>query len=298
MNRKNFTPRLFVDIGETAAFYTLRETYLHERHVPGDGPMGNAVVNGVYQGTVETEVRSFHHQNLAQDADEAWAKAKQLAEALGLELEGDREDLSLKMRDIQRADAEEKARRIREQEEREARWAAEREERAAQRLQKLACGIFPFGPYRDQVFAAAPRGYLTWLARNVGKFTDNPLLKAAAEAVLECVPHLLFPEPNPDAHWLQEGKRGQVRVTVTRVTYYSRPKFGASWLNETVWINTMVTQAGECLVVMSPSFKATEGDDLTIRATVKEHGHYGAQAQTKLSRVNILIDHNDSEVSQ
>lgn len=288
---KTFTPRLFIDIGETAAFYTLRETYRHTRYVPGDGPMGNAVVNGVYQGTVETEVRSFHHQNLAQDPSEAWTKANQIAQAMGLELEGTLDDLSIKMRDIQRADAEERARRVREQEEREARWAAEREERAALRLQKLARGIFPFGPYVDKPFSEAPRGYLTWLGQNVGKFSDNPLLKATAEAVLVRVPHLMFPEPNPDAHWSQEGKRSQVRVTVTRVSSFDRPKFGASWLSEKVWINTMVTEAGECLVVMSPAVRLGEGDDLTIRATVKEHGHYGAQAQTKLSRVNILIDH-------
>ena len=57
------------------AFYTLRETYLHRTYVPGDGPGGNAVVNGVYQGTVLEEVRSFHHFNLSTDADEAFAKA-------------------------------------------------------------------------------------------------------------------------------------------------------------------------------------------------------------------------------
>lgn len=34
---RGFTPSLYIGIGETCAFYTLRETYLHETFIPGAG---------------------------------------------------------------------------------------------------------------------------------------------------------------------------------------------------------------------------------------------------------------------
>jgi hypothetical protein len=58
----SFVPRLFIGIGLTNAYFTLRETYLHTSYVPGEGQWGN-FVNGVYQGQVITEVRSHHHFN-------------------------------------------------------------------------------------------------------------------------------------------------------------------------------------------------------------------------------------------
>jgi len=75
-----FKPSLFIDIGADNHFYTLRETYLHTTYVrPGE--MGNAIVNGVYQGTIAEEVRSFHHFNLSQNPEDAIAKAKSFAES-------------------------------------------------------------------------------------------------------------------------------------------------------------------------------------------------------------------------
>jgi len=108
---RSFAPVLFIDIGATAAFFTLRETYLHRRHIPGEGAFGNAVVNGAYQGTVVEEERSFHHFNLSQDADEAWSKASEYAQRVGLPLVGSVDEIRTQLRDIQRATAEEMERR-------------------------------------------------------------------------------------------------------------------------------------------------------------------------------------------
>lgn len=160
MNPKTFRPVLFIDIGAHNHFFTLRETYLHTRYVPGDGPMGNAVVNGVYQGAVEYEVRSFHHQNLAQEPAEAFAKATALAEAMGLELDASEADLGQRLADIRRATAEELEERKRAQAEREARWAAERAEREAAKRAMIRDGRFPYGVHEGKPFAEVPVGLI------------------------------------------------------------------------------------------------------------------------------------------
>ena len=54
---REFTPTLFVGIGGHYNFFTLRETYLHTTYIRGEGDMGGCVLNGVYQGTIQTEVQ-------------------------------------------------------------------------------------------------------------------------------------------------------------------------------------------------------------------------------------------------
>ncbi len=104
---KNFQPSLFVGIGDTQAYYTLRETYLEEIHIPGEGPSGNAVVNGVYQGYIRYEVRSFHHFNLSQDAAEAIDKGKAASLKIGLPFSCSQKKIEAEMREIKRRTAEE-----------------------------------------------------------------------------------------------------------------------------------------------------------------------------------------------
>lgn len=101
LNPSTFVPTLFIGVGELGCFFTLRETYLHA--VPGPGPMGNAVVNGVYQGSFE--VRSYHVKNLSQDPDEAFEKAQEASERMGLKLTTSRDSLREEMNAIHRANA-------------------------------------------------------------------------------------------------------------------------------------------------------------------------------------------------
>lgn len=117
-----YQPKLFIDVGATGAFYTLRETYLHKSFSPGPGSYGNAVVNGVYRGSSRAEERSFHHFNLSQDPAEAFAKACEYASLMGLTLTTKLETLDQQMRDIQRASREELEASKREEEQREREW--------------------------------------------------------------------------------------------------------------------------------------------------------------------------------
>lgn len=94
-----YQPHLFIDIGKTYAFFTLRETYLHI--VYGKDPVTGA---GYVKGS---EVRSFHHLNLSQDPQEAFDKAESYAKQMGLTLsnKGPKE-LKVDLRDIKRSNAE------------------------------------------------------------------------------------------------------------------------------------------------------------------------------------------------
>ena len=295
MNPKTFRPVLFIDIGAHQHFFTLRETYLHTRYVPGDGPMGNAVVNGVYQGAVEYEVRSFHHQNLSQEPAEAFAKATALAEAMGLELDASEADLGQRLADIRRATAKELERRNQEQAEREARWAEERAAREEARRQMIREGLFPFGVHEGKKFSEMDCGYINWIARKAQDFEPGSLMRAVADELLVNHRALLLPEPTRGAFWKSEGVRAVTNVTVTRVNSFTRAKFNAPWLSEVVYIVTMVADSGECLVSKGTSFVPEVGERFTIKCTVKEHGWYGDQAQTVVQRIVIV---SEKEISK
>lgn len=282
-----FTPQLYIDIGATGAYFTLRETYLHTRYIRGGGDMGGAVLNGVYQGSVETEVRSFHHFNLSQNADEAFAKATAASEAMGMELTTTRESMAEQMRVIKRATAEQLAERERFAAKLHAEWEAERAARMQEKLDKLAQGVFPFGPHKDEKFEDASIGYLDWMMRKVEDFEEGSLVRLTAEAVLARCSHLMLPTPDAELTVGEPGKRLQFTVTVVKSVHYDRTAWNGYGV-ERVYVTTMVDASGACLVCFSGAFAPYVGDKLTIKATVKEHSEYKGQAQTIVQRVKEL----------
>ncbi len=120
------------------------------------------------------------------------------------------------------------------------------------------------------------------------EFEAGSILRATGEAVQRLVPELLLPKPHPTKHVGTEGKRATFDVEVIRVSHFTRQGFGYGNSLERVWIVTMMTADGGCLVSMTPSFRAEEGEKLKIKATVKEHGEYKGQAQTKVQRIVVL----------
>lgn len=83
------------------------------------------------------------------------------------------------------------------------------------------------------------------------------------------------------------GERIEFAGTVERVSHYTRPQFGASWLTETVWIVTIRDDRGNALVSKSPRFHAEKGERLTGKATVKEHSEYRGERQTAIQRIKL-----------
>jgi hypothetical protein len=83
------------------------------------------------------------------------------------------------------------------------------------------------------------------------------------------------------------GERIEANVTVERVSSFTRTPF-CGFGHEEVYVVTMRDEAGNCLVSMSPSFFAKQGDAFAIRATVKDHSTYRDEAQTKLQRIKIV----------
>lgn len=287
-----FVPHLFIGIGANYNFFTLRETYLHTSYIPGPGDFGNAVVNGVYQGSNETEVRSFHHFNLSTDADEAFAKATEHAAEMGLELISKREDLAIQMSEIRRANAEELAARARAQAEREAQWALERAQRDEAERADIERGIISFG----RKFQGAPKrieevdsGYLAWIVKMEHEFEEGSKMRALAVAIRTRFSHLLPRTPERDLFVGEEGKREVFSVEVLRVHTFHRPAFGAPWRDEAVHIVTFITPEGACLVSKG-SFRAVKGETMKIKATVKQHDRYEGQAQTVIQRIAVVAE--------
>lgn len=281
-----FSPTLFIGIGKDNHFFTLRETYLHE-HTVG--------------GRTEYEVRSFHHFNLSQDADEAIAKATAAAEHLGLPLNTSRTELVEQLNEIKRATAEE----LRQREEREAQWAAEREATQAAHLERwheqIRNGYFPdcfrncgnaTGKWREYLlpngfttsvkerpFESADISYLNWLMdkNDAGEFEQGSLVAMTAARVAELCADKRLPKPDPKRHSGQVGTRSEFSVTVVRVFVYDG-YYGPSHFV------TMVTDDGCCLMSMG-AFKPKVGERLRIKATIKKHDEYRGQAQTVVQRV-------------
>lgn len=272
----NFIPQLFIGVGETGAFFTLRETYEH--WYKGEG------------GVPQREIRSYHHFNLSQDADEAFSKAQHYAEAYAVRLSTTRESLEQEMRDIQRATAEQLAERARiaqrDEQERKEQQERREAERAAHVDACLAEGVFPFGRFVGMKFCDAPVGYLTWMVRNVDTFED-PALRRVAARIAECCADSILPIADPVLHVGEVGVRSEFNVIVLRVTDFGRPSFQGYGV-ETVYVVTMMDLATQaCLVSLSTAFTASEGDKLRIKATVKKHGEYNGQAQTIIQRIKV-----------
>lgn len=270
-----FIPKLFIGIGAEQHFFTLRETYIHEFWVGGQG------------GHMEREKRSFHHFNLSQDADEAWQKANEASERFGVPLSGSRETLNEEMAAIKRATASQLA-------EREAQRLAWAEERAAERAAELArkidlinSGVFAFGPFAGEKFVDAEPTYLEWYVDKRNDFEEGSLPRVTADAIVRLAADRLPIKPDPDATIGEVKQRLEVQVTVTRVFTFYRDSF-SGYGSEACHITTMVTPERVCVVVKSGAFCPKVGETLKIRGTVKEHSSYRGQMQTVLQRVAIV----------
>jgi uncharacterized protein (DUF3820 family) len=269
----NFIPSLYIGIGETGALFTLRETYEHV-HYGREG--------------VERSVRSFHHFNLSQDPDEAIAKAQGYSEQMGVKLSTTRDQLVSEMREIKRATAEQMNERRIKEEQRQAEWDAQREAWNKERDEKIASGIFTFGPFAGKRFEEAPRGYLTWLMDKASDFEVGSVIRITADAILRLVPHLALPKPDKTAIVGQPKQRLTFDVIVVGSRHFTRAAFSGYGV-EVVYVTTMVDKAtNACLVVFSGAFNPEEGDELKIKATVKDHDEYKGQAQTIVQRVTVL----------
>lgn len=301
----SYQPHLFIGVGATGAFFTLRET---EQVWVGRPP--------------KPEVRSFHHFNLSQDPDEAIEKATRAAEALGLQLITTRERLAEELREIQRANADELAAR----EEQRIKWERERAETNAAieafRLDLLSRGIWPLPKggisetdvregivvdgadlkgepcfyraaslveiegvkrYTERVWnmeliRSKPVGLLTWWART--EF-ESDIAKALQAWIRENCADLILPEP-VEGYVGEPGARIEVSArAVRRLSFASH--FGP------VYLTILVDDAtGRRLVVKSGAWAANEGARVRIKATIKEHALYQGKTQTILQRVKEL----------
>lgn len=289
--RDNFKATVFIDIGEHGHFYTLRETYLHEKHIPGEGPMGNAVLNGVYQGTVEHEIRSIHIKNLSQDPDEAFEKAVQYAGSMKLRLTTARQDLQGMLEEVKRRSAEEMEEAIR----LERLGTARRnlgysQDRDYQIMANLAHngGIhhFAFGKHageRISDVAKFDRDYLEFLAGKMAEDDnpryDNSLTLAQIQAALEAV------EPPPESQYFGEvGKRSNGIVATIKdaklIQGYSYSYYDSG--EKTLY--TLITDAGEILVMFTTASLGQRGEKLRFNAMIKKHEEYRDVRQTTISR--------------
>lgn len=263
-----FKPTLFVDIGATGAFFTLRQTYLHERHVPGAGALGNAVVNGIYQGTVEREVRSFHHFNLANTAAEAWEKARAAAEQMGLPLEGAQDELGEKLRKIQRATADELAAREARYEAMRAEWAAKRAAEGEQWRKDNADLVEALEAWRDtgtDSFLDSMAGAL----REYGSLTEGQT--RGARIALE-----RLATAARSRHVGEIGKRVVMQLTVDRVLDWSYGQF------PTIYRYCSIARDADGNVIQYVGSRPL--GDGTYKVTIKGHDEYRGTKQTIVQR--------------
>lgn len=282
---QKFQPHLFISIGATGAYFTLRETYLHMIYTRGGGPMGGAIHNGVYQGTVSAEVWSLHHCNLSQDADEAYAKAQQWAEKLALPLTTTREEMREEMRKIQRMNAAQIAERNARIEKMEREYSAYREKREREYLEALEHGIMPIGKHAGEWLVDLPLGYLEWLRR--AEFEDGSLMVAIQRKVIEECEDRFLPVPVKDEFVGKEKQRLEFEAVCIRAGSYARPGYGFRGM-ELVNVSTFCTATNHCVVVKSTAFSAKIGERLKFKATVKAHDVYKGQAQTVVQRVKVI----------
>jgi len=249
-----FVSKLLISVGATAAYFTLRETFLGHND----------------------RVMSFHHFNLSQDADVAFEKALAYSHNNGIELVTDRETMITEMREIQRSSAEQLAERKAKIESADAEHQAYLKKAHDEKIELIEQGLYPFGQYYNKPFASAAVSYLQWLINT--DFTDcNDVIKLLQIKVTEQCKHLL---PNPDATIGTVGKRETFNVKITRLIR-CEGFYGVSY------ICTMVTP-DNVVMVSKGAFAADVGDTLTIKATVKEYSRYNGQMQTVIQRVAIV----------
>lgn len=273
-----FVPTLLIGIGEKSHFYTLRMT--HIVYVPGEGPYGNAIVNGVYQG--KAYVSDHHLYNLAQNAQEAYAKAVADAAEMGLELRASVAGMQEQLEAIKRATADELEIRERAEIERREKYKAVCELNAARDLEVIEAGFFPGGKYQGMAFddPEVDVGYINWFMVKVEEFEAGSLNRRIAEILVEFYPHLKLPVPDPVAVVGKIGQRMEFNVRVIRV-YTFDGEYGR------VCFATLVTNEGVCLMAKGGWFPKA-GEQLKIKATVKKHDEFRGQAQTVVNRVKEI----------
>lgn len=156
----HFQPELCIGIGERSHFYTLRMS--HPVFTSGGGAMGNAVVNGVYQGKVS---KGWHHvQNLSQNADEAVAKAEEIAKEIGIPLiSTSAAELGEQLDKIKRATAEEVAAAEERERAKSARIAAMVAAQDQLAMEAAAAGYVPYGRNAGAKVEHLSPGYIGWL---------------------------------------------------------------------------------------------------------------------------------------
>lgn len=275
---KNFTPNLYITPGGTNAMWTLRKTVLRKKYIPGPGPYGNAVVNGVYQGQIKFELSSEFVQNLSIDAAKALAKAERISVAMGIPLRADPEKLAAnELRDIERAEARTPEQIARERREAYVRDADRTDYWLMLKLTRTPAGRFTFGKYEGKTWAEVneiDRQYLEWMAET-GPTTDSTAIQLRAAQLATWL------EKNAPAIRQVEGYVGNVgdklqsHVTVTRVqTIYGN--FGPTLMVK------MLADSGHALVAFysGSKWQPDLGWKGTLAYTVKKHSEYKGHKET------------------
>lgn len=265
-----FINKLFIGIGATSCYFTLRETY---EHTWFDS-----------YGYSHVEVRSSHHFNLSQNADEAFTKAQTFAEENAIPLITTRDSLTVELNEIIRATEEERATRTKSQADKEALWAVALEEKYNSQLSIIAEGRYPFGQHTGKNFNEAPISYINWLVN--AEFEITSVSAKLAEAVRISCADLILPIPDKTKTTGVIGKRQDFEAIVVRKAGYSRPAFNR-YHDEWVNIITLVTNDGVCLVTKGTSFDADVGQRISFKATVKQYDEFRGQAQTLIQRVAV-----------
>lgn len=281
-----FKPELFVDSGSTGAMFTLRRTYLHTHYLRGEGPMGGAVVNGVYQGQVCQEVRTTHVQNLGQDPHEAYARAVRVSTKLALPLTTRLEALLTDtLRAIHRRTDEEIRR---ENADRNLRLAQRADERMMSSLTRRPLDRCDHPKHRGKSFeqiAEFDRPYLEWLAgRAPHRVPEWELRRLFLETWLEKHPAPLV----RNEHLGLEGERIEIRGRVTFTKQLdSAPD---EWPRRRGKVLVKVrTDSGHLVVTFYGGYRwnPAQGDTCHLAGTVKSHNRFRGQAETMLCRIAV-----------
>lgn len=275
--RRAFEPTLLIGIGAKSMLYTLRETQL--RYIPGNGPNGNSIHNGVYQGTAT--VTSVHLFNLSQNPEEAIRKAGEHAALMGVKLERvSVADLQGQLEAIKRATADELAERERVEAANQAEYAERLAIADAQYREVIAAGFFPFGRFTGEAFEDADRGYVHWMMSNRAQFEDGSLMRLIADRLVTDYAEMAPRSFDQTATLGNVKDRLTLDVEVVRVASFEG-EYGR------VCFVTMATPENVCILAKG-SFSAEVGEKLKIKATVTKHDDYKGQAQTVVNRVKVV----------
>lgn len=278
IRRENFKPYLYIDIGKTGALFTLRETYLHEIYIPSEGDFGGSILNGVYQGTVETEVRSFHHKNLGQKPEDAFRKASEYAIQSGLHLNTKLDTLEDDLRKIKHRSAEDITNALK----RQAIQATEFFERYRDRY-ILSPRKFHSGKYAGKtVWEVWEKDfqYVEWVAENTSYDSQKSFLQAFLDG--RELPYV------PESHYVGEidSKVDSIYAEVVRFASYDSTDYYGNHC--TKHIITFKVNEGDLLVWFTTSSKFDEDFKGNIKFTIKNHQKYEGIKQTIVNRVSVV----------